>query len=205
MKRLLTCGQALAYVALALALAGCASGLAPIPPGTTPSPIVLTTALPDTWSALQHVPLHIPTLAPGEQCPVVPVGQVNPSLGDALGTGPAFLVGFGKQGTLDLSGSAGFQNGLYNILALIVAPPAYAADMLARGRQMDGPNGLLFSADGGSSLFAQWKLSPANAGQSNGGWLSWSTYIEVSGPGCYGLQIDSAGFSEVIVFQVVQG
>lgn len=205
MKRLPGCCLALACVALVLLVAGCARTLAPIPPGATPSPIVLTTAPPDTWSALQQVPLHIPTLAPGEPCPVAPVGQVNPNLGDALGMGPVFLVGLGKQGVVDLSGSAGMQNGLYNILALIAAPPAYAADMLARGRQMDGPSSLLFSADNGSSIFDQWKLSPANAGQSSDGWLIWNTSLEVGVPGCYGLQIDSAGFSEVIVFQVIQG
>lgn len=198
MKRLLAC------VVVALLMAGCGSGLAPIPPRNTPSPIVLTTALPDAWTALQQVPLHIPTLSQGEPCPVVPGNQFS-YFGYALGKGPLYLVGPGQQGIVALSGSAVFQNGLYNIQVLMIAPPAYAADILARGRQIDGSNSLLFSADGGFSLFDQWKLSPDNADQANGGWWAWSTFLDVSGPGCYGLQIDGAGFSEVIVFQIIQG
>ncbi|HEU5199509.1 MAG TPA: hypothetical protein VFU32_07725 [Ktedonobacterales bacterium] len=198
---------ALAGVALALLLAGCGSGLAPIPPRSTPSPIVLTTALPDAWTALQQVPLHIPTLSPGEPCPVAPVGQVNPNLGDALGTGPAFLVGFGKAGALDLS-QASQQNGAYSVLTLLTAPPAYTTDMLVRGRQMDGAAAVLFSEETGSGLLTQLQLSPDTAGTTggaSGGWLTWSAFLVVSGAGCYGLQIDGAGFSEVIVFQITKG
>ena len=199
MKRLL----ALAWVALALLVAGCGRSLAPVPPLRTPSPIVVATALPDGWAALQQVPLQIPTLTPGEVCPVVPGIQVNPNMGDALGAGPLFLVGLGAQGALDLS-QASQQNGEYSMLILLTAPPGYTTNMLVRGRQMDGPNAVLFfSRSVGSEPLDQLQLTPDAAGTS-ADWLTWSAYLVVSGPGCYGLQIDSAGFSEVIVFRAVK-
>ncbi len=194
----------LACVALALLLAGCASGLAPIPPRSTPSPIVLTTALPDVWGILGQTPLHIPTLAPGDPCPVAPDTQVDPSFGDAVGSGPLYLVGLGQQGTVDLNQAADYRNGLYTVLLLAIAPPAYAVDMLMRGRQVDGSNSVLFTLSPGSDLLGQWQLSPDAAGQSETGWLAWNGYIEVPGPGCYGLQIDGAGFSEVVIFRIIQ-
>jgi hypothetical protein len=201
------CRLALACVVLVLLMAGCSSSLAPIPPRSTPSPIVLTTAQPDDWTALQQVPLQIPMLAPGEPCPVAPGVQVNPELGDALGTGPVFLVGLGKEGTLDLSQLIQ-QNGEYSMPILLTAPPAYTTDMLVRGRQMDGAAGVLFSKEPDSGLLAQLQLSPDTAGttgDTSGGWLAWGIFLVVSGAGCYGLQIDGAGFIEVIVFQVIQG
>ena len=199
MKRLLAC------VVLALLLAGCGSAFAPIPPRSTPSPIVLATALTDTWTALQQVPLQISTLGPGESCPVVPGNPVPSSFGQTVGNGPLYLVGFGQQGIAQMSEAASYQNGLYAVPMMLVAPPAYAADMLARGRQMDGPTDVRFSQDAGADPLDYWQLFPGSAQDSNTGWLAWDTYLEVSGPGCYGLQIDGAGFSEVIVFQIIAG
>lgn len=73
---------------------------------------------------------------------------------------------------------------------------------------MDGTAGLFFSEETGSGLLTQLQLSPDTAGTTggaSGGWLTWSAFLVVNGPGCYGLQIDGADFSEVIVFQVIQG
>lgn len=202
MKRLL----ALAWVALALLIAGCGRTLAPIPPASTPSPIVLATAPPDAWTVLQQVPLQIPTLAQGEACPVVPGSQVTPDLGDALGGGPAYLVGFGKQGVINLI-QANQQNGEYALLVLLTVPPGYADILLVRGRQMDGSGSLTFSMAPGSEPLGQWQLSPDTAGATGvtaGNWLTWSAYLVIGGSGCYGLQVDGTGFSEMLVFQAIK-
>jgi hypothetical protein len=197
---------AMVCMALALLCAGCGQTLAPIPPVNTPSPITLATALPDGWAALQQVPLQIPTLGVGEPCPVVAGSQVNPTLGAALGSGPLYLVGLGKLGQLDLS-QANRQNSDFSMPILLTTPPAYTTDMLVRGQPMDGPNALLFSLSSGSEVLGELQLSPDTAGTAagaDGDWLIWSAYLVVSGPGCYGLQIDGAGFSEVLVFQAVE-
>ena len=197
---------AMVCVGLALVSAGCGRSLAPIPPVNTPSPIALATALADEWAILRQAPLQIPTLGAGEPCPVVPGRQVNPSLGEALGAGPLYLVGLGPQGQLDLS-QANQQNGQFSMPVLLTTPPAYVADMLVRGQPIDGPNAILFSLSPGSQLLGELQLSPDTAGTAagaDGDWLIWSAYLVVSGPGCYGLQIDGAGFSEVLVFQAVK-
>ena len=194
---------ALVCIALALLLAGCGRTLAPVPPVSTPSPISLATLVTDGWAALRQVPLQIPTLTPGEPCPIVPGNQVSSDFGDALGAGPLYLVGFGQQGLADL-GQGSYQNGLYNLLVLLIAAPSTSGDILVRGRQMYGPAAMRFGLDVGSDSLDQWQLSPNNAGESNAGWLTWSAYMGVSGPGCYGLQIDGAGFSEILVFQAVK-
>ena len=197
---------AMVCMMLALLVAGCGQTFAPIPPVNTPSPIALATALADGWAALQQVPLQIPTLGAGEPCPVVPGSQVNPTLGAALGTGPLYLIGLGSQGQLDLS-QANQQSGDYSMPVLLTTPPAYTTDMLVRGQPMDGPNAILFSFSPDAQVLGELQLSPDTAGTAagaDGDWLIWSAYLVVSGPGCYGLQIDGAGFSEVLVFQVVK-
>ncbi len=42
-------------------------------------------------------------------------------------------------------------------------------------------------------------LDPAAAGQADNGGLWWLTFLLRVGEGCYGLQIDSAGFSRLVV------
>lgn len=58
----------------------------PLPSQTeTPGPMQ-----PATLAILQQRPLHIPTLSPGQACPVAPVRRVVSSFGIAIGDGPVY-------------------------------------------------------------------------------------------------------------------
>jgi hypothetical protein len=50
------------------------------------------TATANEWALLESRPLNLPTMAPGAPCPRMAARQVTPSLGPALGSGPAYAI-----------------------------------------------------------------------------------------------------------------
>ena len=157
----------------------------------------------DVWSRL-HTPLNIPRIGEGEACPADSAKMVNPQVGLALGDGPAYPVGFDRDGVYDYSGTIE-EGGWYLLKVLwIVDPDAYSGPVLVRGRQLDGPNEMRFGP--GSSPISELRLDPKEAiTGGEGDWPNWPTYTRVRTPGCYAYQIDGTSFTKVITFRAVDG
>jgi len=148
-------------------------------------------------SRLRH-PLHLPTLAPGEPCPV---SQWHPSTGPfgaGLGTGPAQPVGFKSDSSLD------FVFGDPNLTpppwrgqkVLWARAPSYRGPLLIRGHQLDGTWWVGFEY--GQPL-QELQIRPLPA--SVKGWQGLPTATRIRSAGCYAYQVDGTTFSRVIVFR----
>jgi len=155
-----------------------------------------------TWRSL-HRPLHVPRIAPGSPCPVSkpdPRGDLSrfgAFVGQAWGTGPAYpVLNFDRERPLLLFRDAPSPNDAWPASqwrgqkVMWVVAPRYGKRVLVRGRQLDGSNELRF--DGGVVPAPELRL---------GGDPSQASSTRLQAPGCYGYQIDGAGFSRVIVFE----
>jgi hypothetical protein len=80
---------------------------------------------------------------------------------------------------------------------MILVSPDYNGPVVVRGGQLNGPNGMAFHGQQGNGNISDSAVSP-------GQWRSWDGVVS-GPPGCYGLQADGAGFSEVIVFNINWG
>ena len=76
--------------------------------------------------------------------------------------------------------------------------PAGGETALIRGHRLDGTGTFPFASPNG-------ELTLAAAGQSGHWRLVQSSLLQAIAPGCYGIQVDGDGFSEVIVFAVQAG
>jgi hypothetical protein len=132
--------------------------------------------------------LKLPTLQPGSVCPVSTQQDFATQPGHKL---PGY--GFGP-GPVFLSGQTQWFSGVY---ALLLVSPAYSGKVLVRGHQLDGSNGMPFSGQQGDGNLT---IAPGSPGQ----WRSWGGPVS-GAAGCYGLQVDGDGFSEIIVFSVTGG
>jgi hypothetical protein len=151
---------------------------------------------------LQQRPLRVSTLAAGEQCVTTPSKRVAPELGAALGEGPAYMVGYGTEGTNSIYMTRE-DGGWYYLKTIWMAPPDFHGVFLLRGRQMDGPNEVRFSEGTTDTPNVQADFSSDDAGSEASGWLPWIDYVRVRAPGCYGIQVDGLNFSEIIRFRVL--
>ena len=169
-----------------IALAGCAS--APQTAAATPPTTPTASASPDSVESLAARPLKLPALPPNSSCPISPGGDfANPPghklPGYGYGPGPVFLTG-----------QIEWHSGEY---ALLLVAPNYNGPLVVRGRQLDGSSGTAFRTEQGNATITDGAIAP-------GQWRSWGG--RVTGPtGCYGLQADGLGFSEVIVFYINPG
>jgi hypothetical protein len=176
----LTLRRACLLTAFAIALVGCvASPQAEVHPSASASA---------TASSQPGQPMKLPVLQPGSTCPVSaqqdfssPPGSKLPGYG--FGPGPAFL-----------SGQTQWFSGVY---ADILVSPAYAGKVVVRGHQLDGANGMPFRGQQGDGNIT---IAPGSPGQ----WRQRDAVVS-GAPGCYGLQVDGDGFSEIIVFSVTGG
>jgi hypothetical protein len=183
-------------------LAGCTSGAATAT-STATQRVQTPSATSDPLPILQQRSLHLSALAAGEPCVVAPPKQVSPDLGDALGDGPIYLVGYGGADGITSVYKLREDGGWYYLKTLWAAPPDFHGLFLLRGHQIDGPNELRFSAVDTAPPDLQAVFSTDDAGSTQSGWLPWLHYMRVRAPGCYGVQVDGLNFSNVIRFQVV--
>lgn len=149
--------------------------------------------------------LHLPALSPGDNCPVGEARTVNPAFGPALGAGPGYLVGLSARSTPNFfhgeRPSAPYQDWASEKTLFTVEPPE-RGPILLRGRRIDGPGTVAFEQDHASADLMLTDLPPSN-GNDTHGWASDVFATLVKDPGCYAIQVDAGGFSEVIVFQAV--
>jgi DNA-binding CsgD family transcriptional regulator len=155
-----------------------------------PSPSPASKSLDATASSLNARPLDLPSLEPGAPCPVDQPLAVFPGAASTAGVGPAYVTG--------LVGGFSRESGGIVAKTLLIPEQTARQPILVRGRQMDGPGQVAFDdlAPRTTSLL----VSDFNT-TSGSLWFRVVGTV-VSGEGCYALQLDSARYSEVIVFQV---
>jgi hypothetical protein len=138
-------------------------------------------------------PLHLPRLSPGGKCPVSRRAEVHTGYGPALGSGPAYPVGFDEKSTLYYGGP--FAPPWSGNKVLWIVDSTYRGPVLVRGHQLDGKWWLGFQR--GKRPASELRL---NATLDR--WKDFPSYTRVRGPGCYAYQIDGLTFSRVVVFRV---
>ncbi|HYM15595.1 MAG TPA: hypothetical protein VEZ14_08545 [Dehalococcoidia bacterium] len=183
----------------ALLLGACSrSGTSP----KSPQPAVASAAAratPDLWHDLR-TPLRLARLAPGSSCPATAAHAIAPWVGPAQGVGPAYPVGLSAPVSLR---GAPAQDGRYAIKTLWVSDAVYTGPVLVRGLRLDAAGAVQFAL--GSTPHVELRLPLDGSATTEGqdpGWRAWPAQTLVPGPGCYGLQIDGAGFSSIVVFSV---
>jgi hypothetical protein len=83
-----------------------------------------------------------------------------------------------------------------------IAAASYRGPALVRGRQLDGSRPISF----GTGVVADatelsLTVDTAKTSSRAPGWRQWPSIVAVSQPGCYGLQIDGEGFSNIVIFE----
>jgi hypothetical protein len=163
----------------------------------TDDPYVTNPSTPsaNTWVTL-HRPLKIPAIQPDESCPTSTVQQIPRMEGDVLGDGPIYAQGLGIDGTIPLGGVP-MRGDAYSIPIRWVATPEASGPFLIRGVQRDSGEPLVFGDTDPQSEVQVWDITS----QGSPDWQVWQgANLRLSGPGCFGLQIDSVDFTEVIFF-----
>jgi hypothetical protein len=186
---------------------------------TVGSPIsTASSTIRDTGTSLEQRPLRLPALAAGAVCPLTPGKQMAQGIGSMHGDGPVYVIFDGSprgpSGILSYAPPDYFNRDYFGTdtpwggqKVLIAARPDYRAAALLRGRQLDGANPVRFTGEASPhpdpDPSAELRLPSRGGGASPAapGWHLFGTTVRLSSPGCYGLQIDGTGFSEVIVFQ----
>jgi hypothetical protein len=158
----------------------------------------------DPWAALRR-PLHLPSVATGERCPVTPARELSPAFGRGNGNGPVYpLVDRSLPFLYPVRRSQGWYPSKWSGQKVLwVAPPSFEGRVLVRGRRLDGRYLLRF---GDRRRWPAGELrmtfGPERLGE--GGWLEFGTYTRLRAAGCYAWQIDGQSFSEVVVFRAVR-
>jgi hypothetical protein len=165
------------------------------------------------WKKL-HRPLHVPTVAPGEPCPVSGVGTVNfrkYGVAAGLGPGPAYPIGFEQPGSVltfiapqASPEFAGSEWGGQKVLWFVT--PAYRGAVLVRGKRLDAPDVLRFER--GKVPPTELRLRYLSAGVPSvkaAGQRYFPSYTRLRAEGCYAYQVDGTTFSRTIVFRAVRG
>lgn len=151
----------------------------------------------ETWKELSARPVQLPTVAPGSPCPITPTTQLASGTGVLAGSGPVYAVGnviaYGAR-TID---------GIFPSKVLWVAAPDYPGPALIRGRQLDGPGGVFFSNSRKVTELRFELDTRVRAGASDQGWRYLPSTVNVEGTGCYGFQLDGAGWTSTIVMRAI--
>lgn len=182
--------------------------------------IVLLAAAPATaavpWAELRR-PLHLPSVEPGEACPVSPVDQrrdwADLEIFGGFGTGPGPVYpGVGRDGAITMvPDESGVVDGvsMYAKLYWFVRP-TYWDRVLIRGQRIDGPGRLRFTGNRPSlrirritrrQVHSTYPHTPGDHRLPRGA-RGAPGYVLADNPGCYAAQMDGSRFSRVVVFEV---
>jgi hypothetical protein len=167
----------------------------------------------DPWGPLYR-PLHVPTLAAGQPCPVSGVASYHFrrwGVGPGIGPGPAYPSGFSQPGSvlrfrypLPVGSIRGSVWSAAKVLWFVT--PAYRGRVLIRGQRLDAPDPLRFS-DGEeppTELRIAARSSQAGVrGIKLVGQRYWPSITRLRASGCYAYQVDGDTFSRVVVFSAV--
>ena len=169
------------------------------PPATRPTQVVTVpttppTVVPDTLRR----PLRLPGLGRDGSCPATPVAgppvtAARPVAAVTVGGGPVYPVLFraGPGGVLDRSAVAYWD-----------APEPLGGVVIVRGHRLGAPRDQIRFIQDEQPPTVVHVLDPAAAHPDGrrGSW--WRATRLRAGIGCYGLQIDGPGFSEVMVVEL---
>lgn len=172
------------------------------PSSTTTNEVVSVATLPPpaTIPAALRRPLRLPGLRRDGSCPTSPmvgpsITRAHPVAAVAVGDGPVYPVLFRATaaGRLDHSSVAYWD-----------APKPLGGPVIVRGHRLGAPQdrvGFLQDQQKSRPIHLLDLLDPASAYQAGeqGSW--WRPTRLQAGRGCYGLQIDGVGFSEVLVVE----
>jgi hypothetical protein len=168
---------------------------APATSATVPVPLVTSpTRPPATFPKALARPLRLPSRRPDGSCPSTPPTRGRHIWGSdqqavALGDGPVYPVLLTKPG-----GGPDRTSSMY-----WVAPNPLGGVAIVRGHRLGRPRDPVRFQDEGRDVAAVEVLDPAAAGQADNGGSWWITFLLRVGVGCYGLQIDGPGFSQIVV------
>jgi hypothetical protein len=166
-----------------------------------------TTGTPSVRSLpLTSRPLHLPPLGANGSCPTSGGSFLNnPVTGDGpyLGTGPV-RMGIWNRGNIArgqvVLGLNSVAPGWFGIDVTWLSPPSYQGPFIVRGAKIGEPGRIRVWGNvlpiGGPLVVP---AGPSGYGQDESGYRALPNGILVGAPGCYGLQVDGRGFSEVIV------
>jgi hypothetical protein len=158
----------------------------------------------DPWGSL-HRPLRLKPLPAGAACPVTPTRRLDGGRLVGLGTGPVYPGGF----SFDRDDR---QPGWLASKTIWTWPAALLerrVRVLVRGRRLDGSDPVRFQ------LGPQWDTAPVTkelrldttrpvGSFSNSAWGTTVMLLLVRTPGCYGLQLDSASATSVVVLRAAR-
>jgi hypothetical protein len=193
-NRALAAAVALGVLAVAALLSGPIFGPSAASPSPSPSPAAATEA-PDRWTALRR-PLTLPSLGLDGSCPAT--GVVLRSADLAPLPWPGRVVPFGAFHGGRLYYDA--DSARWDSLSLFWVGDGRPRDALVRGRSLDGTMDVGFG-DGLDPLL-EMRLDGSEAEELVPGWsLYHADVTRVQQPGCYGLQIDTATDSTLVVFE----
>ena len=162
-------------------------------------------------SPLAQRPLVLPTLRTGEPCPISmgrqDVVPLQPHIFGAggfwFGRGPVFVGLFWKEAlesraVFELAPVSRVRN-TYSAKTGWVSEPSYAGPILIRGRALDAETPLEFGASS-SEQKPDLQLVAPNVREPDL-WSFWPSSMWITGPSCYGIQIDTTSGTEVVVFR----
>jgi hypothetical protein len=167
-------------------------------PSTAPIQLVTVVTLPPPAipEALRR-PLRLPSLRRDGSCPATPAAgppmtRANPVAAVALGDGPVYPVLFraAVDGRLDRTSVVYWD-----------APKPLGGVVIVRGHRLGAPRDPIRFQDDKQELGLIHVLDPATAHPAGSEGLWWRTTLLRAGAGCYGLQIDGPGFSQVLVVE----
>jgi hypothetical protein len=157
---------------------------------------------------LSSRPLRLPTLRTGQPCPVskgsretVPhVGYIFCSTCLFFGDGPTYFALLfltnpaGDVAAINLDNVSYREGGVYSMKTPWVTKPEYSGPVLTRGQRLDGE---------GKLEAPQFEAPSRRLHESD--WSFWPDGITVTGPGCYGIQIDTDRGTDIVVFKATGG
>lgn len=199
--------RAAPMIALALLIASCSDSAPTAAATTTPAqPTKPTTSLPPIvpipaqWQGLER-PLRLPVVT-GTDCPASSTSELGRQ--HVRGDGPVRLSAEGAAYLQIGSTTSGLA--LPTIKPYWLWKPGFASDVLLRGKDLRDGSPMLFAEGSFDTAPRTWKIlqhNPQSVGDAaTGGWDITAHLAWVIAPGCYGLQLDSAEFSTVIVTEV---
>ena len=144
---------------------------------------------PTIWQTLSR-PLETPALGPDGSCPASPGREISRVDGTVFGDGPVSVQGRGGAGTLTLT-----EDGTLP-LRWIFSPEA-TGPFLMRSVPLAGTYTSFGATDPQPEFRFSRRLLPQTVD-----WQIWSLPLTVPGPGCYALQIDAPGFTQVITLEI---
>jgi hypothetical protein len=171
------------------------------------------TSAPPALLKLQSRPLHIPTIASGQNCPTTAKKRIDTNYGIVQGDGPVYpIMGADNTQSPAIFRYVRANNTTFNSRmsagwggqkVLWIINPHYRGLVLVRGKQLNGTHTINFyDIDNNQPFTQQLVLDTLLGGDSL--WPNFSSYTLIQTPGCYAYQVDGTNFSYVIIFLAME-